>query len=932
MNINIKLKPEKTQELRELIEHSSEVIAHYWPMTGFVHHNPLHDLISHPFQEAIRISKRFTGGEGYLPNQYYREFVKSGRITLEQVDAALDTIAGDGEVEVAGQKISHRDVLRAHLLEGISPPAQETVEARVDRAANSAEIRALAERITPKVEERDETQAIGKDITLVGWCDSALHKQLEWTMNREIIKWCEAFLDEGHAVWPMPRREQGFYVAWKSLAAQEWSPCGIADSRRKIAALPESPEKAILDHLDALGIPAGLREEYLSLELTSLYGWASYINWRAHQDFELKSLEWQTHYPIDLVQYLAVRLYYERELVEQTCRTELGIAGTHEAIVSYVRDLQNETDAGELQKSARLASALQLSSLESALGLSPTAFEQAAPEQLDQLLHWLNDFPESEHGPVWLEAYEARYLDDMIGKLRSSALKMKNDSEESPRPDAQGIFCIDVRSEPFRRNLESVGNFETLGYGGFLDTPLRAVAYGHDHITNQNPGIVEPGNTIIEVIRESAKSEEGRFKKGKGFLKTIKKMQHDMKSHVLTPYVKVEALGWLFGFPLFGRTLLPATYTKLRKRFHDAIAPPVNTRMVIDRDDEKNIGFTDEEQEATIESVLRAMGLTTNKPSRLVAFVGHVSSSDNNPYESAIDCGACWGQSSAPNVRLFATMANRPNVRKYAAECGIKIPEDTHFIAALHNTTTDEVTFFDLEELPDTHKRDFEVFKKGCKEATARAAQERMLRLPGSDGGLSTAEAVKEAQRRSGDWSETRPEWGLSQNAAYIIGSRRLTQDFNLEGRTFLNSHDYRLDFTGAKLERIMNGPLAVGQWINGEHYFTATDPEVYGSGSKIYHNVVGRVAVMAGPQSDLRTGLAWQTVMRGGDQPYHEPMRLLVAAEAPRDRVLWIIERSDLLTKLFDNEWMHLVVVDPESDDLMYRYVPKQGFEPIPE
>ena len=534
MNINTDLNPDKIQELHRLIERSSEVIAHYWPMTGFVHHNPLHDLISYPFQEAIRISKRFTGGEGYLPNQYYREFVKAGRITPQQVDAALNTIAGDGEVEVAGQKVSHFDVLRAHLLEGISTPAHETAEAMVNRDAHSALIRALAQRITPKFEEKDETQAIGKHMTLVRWCDSALHKQLEWMMNREVIKWCEAFLDEGHAVWPMPRREQGFYVAWKSLAANEWSPCGIADSRKKIKALPESPEEAVLGHLDALGIPPEIREEYISLVLTSLYGWASYINWRASQDFELKALEWQTHYPIDLVQYLAVRLYYERELVEMTCRAELGIAGTHEAVVSYVRDRQKGTDDGGL-KSARLASALQLSALASALGLSPTALEKAAPEQLDQLLQWLNDFPETEHGPVWLEAYEARYLDDMIGKLRSSALKMKNDSEESTRPDVQAIFCIDVRSEPFRRNFESVGNFETLGYGGFLDTPLRAVAFGHDHITNQNPGIVKPGNTIIEVIRENQKSEESRFRKGKGFLKTIKKMQHDMKTTCSRP-------------------------------------------------------------------------------------------------------------------------------------------------------------------------------------------------------------------------------------------------------------------------------------------------------------------------------------------------------------------------------------------------------------
>ncbi|MDJ0622786.1 MAG: DUF2309 domain-containing protein, partial [Desulfocapsaceae bacterium] len=860
MNVTIENNIETFKDLHELIERSSGVIAHYWPMTGFVHHNPLHDLISFHFHDAIRISKHFTGGDGYLPNEFYRGFVKSGRITSKQLDDAIKAIAEDVEVEISGQKISHFDVLRAHMLNGITPPSYDTAEATVDRADNSTQIRAMAERITPKVEEQDETQAIGKNMTLIRWCDNSLHKRLEWTMNREVIKWCEAFLDEGHAVWPMPRREQGFYTSWKSLAAKEWSPCGIKDSRRKIAALPDSPEEAILCHLDALTIPAELRQEYLSLVLTSLYGWASYINWRAHQDFELKSLEWQVHYPIDLVQYLAVRLYYERELVEQTCRAELGIAGTHEAIVSYVRENQKGVVADPL-KAARLASAYQLFLLAPALGLSTTTLEQAEPGKLDQLAQWLNDFPESEHGPVWLNAYEAGYLEDMVGKLRSSALKMKEDNEEATRPDVQAIFCIDVRSEPFRRNLESVGNFETFGYGGFLDTPLRAQAVGHHHITNQNPGIVKPGNTIHEVVRESHKSEEARYKKGKGFLKTIKKMQHDMKSHVLTPYVKVEALGWLFGIPLIGRTLFPAFYTKWRKRIHDKIVPPMNTRMDIERGDIEGVGLTIEEQKTQVESVLRAMGLTSNKVSRLVAFVGHVSSSDNNPYESAIDCGACWGQSSGPNVRLFATMANKPEVREYMAESGIEIPEDTHFIAGIHNTTTDEISFFDLDDIPDTHKGDLEVFKKGCLEATVRAAHERCLRLPGSNNNPSPEQAVKDVKRRAGDWSETRPEWGLSMNATYIIGSRELTRDINLEGRSFLNSHDYRLDFTGAKLERIMNGPLAVGQWINGEHYFTATDPEVYGSGSKIYHNVVGRIAVMSGPQSDLRTGLAWQTV-----------------------------------------------------------------------
>ena len=98
------------------------MIAHFWPMTGFVHHNPLHGLVEHPFQDAIRISNRFTGGKGYLPNEQYRELVKSGRIWPEHLDNALRAFARDDELEVGGRKVSHFEVLRAHLLKGITAP------------------------------------------------------------------------------------------------------------------------------------------------------------------------------------------------------------------------------------------------------------------------------------------------------------------------------------------------------------------------------------------------------------------------------------------------------------------------------------------------------------------------------------------------------------------------------------------------------------------------------------------------------------------------------------------------------------------------------------------------------------------------------------------------------------------------------------------
>jgi uncharacterized protein YbcC (UPF0753/DUF2309 family) len=336
-------------------------------------------------------------------------------------------------------------------------------------------------------------------------------------------------------------------------------------------------------------------------------------------------------------------------------------------------------------------------------------------------------------------------------------------------------------------------------------------------------------------------------------------------------------------------------------------------------------GLTEDEQNVTIETVLRTMGLTHNF-ARLVVVTGHTSVSDNNPYEAALNCGACGGNSGEPNARLLAAIANKPKVREYLAKNGIEIPEDTHFIGAVHNTTTDAVELFDLEDLPDTHRQDVELLKADLHKAAVRNSLERCTRLPGTGNNLSLARAEQEVCRRAGDWSETRPEWGLSGNAAFIIGRRTLTRDLNLEGRVFLNSHDYRLDPTGALLEGILMGPMVVGQWINSEHYFSATDPDIYGSGSKIYHNVVGRVGIMSGPQSDLRTGLAWQSVANG-DMTYHEPLRLFVVVEAPRQRILDIVERQPMLKQLCDNEWIHLLAIDHESDKIFYLYRAGHGW-----
>jgi hypothetical protein len=322
--------------------------------------------------------------------------------------------------------------------------------------------------------------------------------------------------------------------------------------------------------------------------------------------------------------------------------------------------------------------------------------------------------------------------------------------------------------------------------------------------------------------------------------------------------------------------------------------------------------FSPVEESAVVENALRVMSLTRGF-ARLVLLCAHGSTTENNPYASAYHCGACGGNPGGPNARVLAAMANKPKVRQELRNNGIEIPEDTWFIAGEHNTTTDHVTLFDLEELPESHRPDVRQLQLDLEAARLLNVQERLARLPGAPSRSLPQVAAGYASQVSRDWAQVRPEWGLSSNAAFIVGRRSLTRGLKLDSRVFLHNYDQSQDETGRVLEAIMTAPLVVCQMINFQYYFSATDSWVYGSGTKVLHNVVSGVGVMLGRHSDLQTGFPFQALTTGARR-FHEPLRLLTVIEADPGRISQVISRHLVLQNFFNNQWLYLVSCHPTT------------------
>ena len=676
---------------------------------------------------------------------------------------------------------------------------------------------------------------------------------MPWTefVTRHISQTCAAYFDEGQARW-VPERATGLYPLWRALALHDGGPrllMGLRGFREAAAALPIDPRALIAEALDSLAVPHASRERYLTALLLAVNGWASACAFRR---WEARLVNGDDDV---LVHLLAVRLAWELLLFR------LGDQ-------SVVPTVWRAAQAGWVSAAAT-----------------------AEDAQRDD---WLLQ----------------RALEISFQRGLAHALSTDSGARESASTQltAQAVFCIDVRSEVFRRSLEQVApTVQTLGFAGFFGLPIAYQPLAGP-ARAQLPGLLAPA-LIVEDAGSGRHAATDDAQRAVGNTTEWK----SLGAIAASAFSFVEATGIAAASKLvrdgFGLGANSGDPLRTAAAAHTNLRPEVARRV--------DGGAMDVEARVALAAgILRAMSLSRGF-APVLAVIGHGASTENNPLAAGLHCGACGGQTGEVNARALAALLNDTEVRSGLVTSGIDLGE-THVVAGLHDTTTDTVTLYDLDRVPASRSADVAAIAAQLVAAGVGARRERAAAL-----GLAhepDAALERAVRTRARDWAEVRPEWGLAGNAAFVVAPRARTRRSDLGGRAFLHDYDWRQDTGFGVLELILTAPMVVTNWINMQYYASVVDPLRYGSGNKVLHNVVGgHIGVMEGAGGDLRIGLAWQSV-HDGNRWMHEPLRLSVYVEAPADAIDDVMARHATVRDLVEHEWLYLHRIESEGGAVFQR------------
>jgi uncharacterized protein YbcC (UPF0753/DUF2309 family) len=915
------------ERLVSMVNALAQLLPAQGPLTVFVHHNTLHALEHLPFADAVREAQVLYGARAYMDQATFLAHYRTGRIRERDLKRALDLSLFDSSRQPLCLGLSERKVRELAVRHHVQHLPAAEVAYQIDEGdalrepredAPSLFTRALGD---PEQWPR-QLRALWKTCeqlasAVVTHAQPATRFQGRWlqpfkglraevndSVNPLLIRYTAAYLDQGAAAWPMPQREAGFFRALCSL----WSAPGLSISS-PLVGLPKplahfarmTPARCLDACLHELGVTACEEEEVLRDMLLALPGWAGMV-----ARLELRAEDRAPDAPrASLLEWLAIRALLELAAVRR-------LSGAEPPWKASLPPPEHSV----------LESAYELFQLFQLAGVTAEQALRASANDAHELLQVLERFDPVTRCAIWQVAYERSYYRELLDAIGTPRPPVRR-----ARPSLQAMFCIDDREESLRRHLEELApGAETFGLAGFFGIAMDF--RGVDDATHSAlcPLAVVPQHEVEERAQAGHERSLARRHTLRRHWAAVSQAAHAGSHSLLRGALVHGLLGFASGLPLALGLLAPRTARAMSAWLERAILPCPSTELhahAQGRTSERgrHIGFSLEDQASRVAFVLRSSGLAENL-APLVLILGHGASSLNNPHESAYSCGACSGRSGGPNARLFAQLANEPQVRAKLLSEGIAIPADTRFVGGVHDTTTDAITFYDLERLPASHAQRFADARRTLDEARARNAQERCRRFETAKLTLSPRAALRHVERRAHALDEPRPECGHATNAAAVLGPRWLTRGLFLDRRVLLTSYEPSGDLDGKVLEATLAAVTPVCAGINLEYYFSFVDNEVYGAGSKLPHNLCAELGVVTGQASDLRTGLPWQMV------ELHEPMRLLMIVYAPMARLEQVLARLPRLRGVFERGWAQLACLTPEGR----RYMFEQGrFLPLP-
>lgn len=690
----------------------------------------------------------------------------------------------------------------------------------------------------------------------------------DWTglMVDKISAYAADFFDEGQASWVNVAREAGLYAGWKKTASIDRSVdiAGLKGFRKAVKAMPDTAEDLIGHAVSLLGVNEEAIDLYFHRLLMSVGGWAAYARQKVWQ------AELYDRKDTCLLEFLAVRLAWDLALWDLADHTPRFVGAWKQALQEHATPRH--------QQAVSIACVFQA-------------------------------------------AYDKAWQRDFIGRFKSTQV-----SKTPPRKAVQAAFCIDVRSEVYRRALETASaDIETIGFAGFFGFPIEYVPLGQRHGGAQCPVLLQPKFIVCESVAGTDTNEQTGILNLRMFRRRAAKAWKSFKLAAVASFAFVETMGLTYLGKLatdalgWSRPVPDPLVDGIDKDVQARLTPDIQSGELAGR----ITGFNDTTRVDMAEAVLTAMSLKTNF-ARIVLLAGHGSTTVNNPHASGLDCGACGGHTGEANARVAAAILNDAQVRAGLKQRGIEIPADTLFLGALHDTTTDDVQVYGEEAVPASHQEDLTQLKRNLAEAASMARAERAATLNIQNGKSVDAQVIA----RASDWAQVRPEWGLAGCAAFVAAPRERTAALDLGGRSFLHSYNWQDDNNYGVLELIMTAPMIVASWISLQYYGSTVDNKVFGSGNKVLHNVVGTVGVLEGNGGDLRPGLPMQSI-HDGEKLIHEPLRLNVVIEAPIEAMNGVIEKHEAVRQLVDNGWLNLFALD-ENGQISARYTGNLKWEEV--